>query len=109
MNDTGNTSVMTMDNKEHNSSNTCFQDVTLYIYTFITPLIFAIGLTGNIISLKVFNSAAMKKMSASVYLSCLALADTSVLVFYVLSERIRRGLPLLLPDIEFSILDANGA
>ena len=100
---------MTIDNNEHISSNTRFEDVTLYIYTFITPLIFAIGLTGNIISLKVFNSAAMKKMSASVYLSCLALADTSVLVFYVLSERIRRGLPLLLPDIEFSILDANGA
>ena len=109
MNATENSSIMSMDKEEQTSSNTRFKNATLYTYTYITPLIIAIGIIGNAITLKVFNSAAMKTMSASVYLSCLALADTSVLVFYVLLEWIRRGLPLLLPDINFSIIDANGA
>jgi len=109
MNATENSSIMSKDKEEQTSSHARFKNATLYTYTYITPLIFAIGLIGNAITLKVFNSAVMKTMSASVYLSCLALADTSVLVFYVLSEWIRRGLPLLLPDINFSIIDANGA
>jgi len=109
MNETQNMSEFFIKTGMYNYSNKAFHDVTKSIYSYVTPIIFGIGLIGNIISLKVFNSPAIKRMPASVYLSCLALADSSVLVFYVLSEWIRRGLPWLLPDTNFSILDVNGA
>ena len=68
MNDTQNISVLSIKTGMHTYSNKAFHDVTKSIYSYVTPIIFGIGLIGNIISLKVFNSPAIKRMPASVYL-----------------------------------------
>ena len=63
------------------------------IYAYVTPFIIAIGIVGNLISLRVFMSRRMRKMSASLYLACLAVSDSCVLLTYVLFEWLQRGLP----------------
>jgi len=61
-------------------------------YAFVTPFIILIGIIGNSISLRVFCSSRMRKMSASIYLASLAISDTFVLLSYVLVEWLHRGM-----------------
>nr|XP_022292111.1 C-C chemokine receptor type 1-like [Crassostrea virginica] len=62
------------------------------IYTYVTPFIFVIGIFGNILSLRVFVTKNMRKLSASLYLAALSTADLMSLIFYVLIEWIKRSI-----------------
>jgi len=61
-------------------------------YAYVTPCIILIGIIGNSISLRVFCSPRMRKLSASIYLASLAVSDTCVLLSYVLVEWLHRGM-----------------
>lgn len=61
-------------------------------FTYITPVVFIMGLVGNILSLMVFLTKNMRRLSASLYLAAISSADLMALVFYVLIEWLRRGL-----------------
>ena len=62
---------------------------SLIFYTYSVPVILAIGLLGNVVSLRVFLSRSMRKLSASTYLAALSTSDILALVFYVLMEWLR--------------------
>lgn len=62
------------------------------IFTYMTPFIFVIGIFGNILSLRVFMTKNMRKLSASLYLAALSTADLMSLVFYVLIEWVKRAI-----------------
>ncbi|XP_052273298.1 cysteinyl leukotriene receptor 2-like [Dreissena polymorpha] len=74
-------------------------------YFFVTPVILMVGLCGNSLSLCVFFSKKMRRMSASRYLAALSICDLMTLIFYVLSEWLRRGLPTIAPGYYVSFLD----
>ena len=65
----------------------------LDFYAYVTPFIIVVGILGNMVALRVFVSRRMRKMSASLYLACLALSDCCALLSYVLVEWLHRGLP----------------
>ena len=77
-------------------------------YAFATPFIIAIGLTGNIISLKVFTSTRLRKLSASLYLIALSASDTIVLLTYVLFDWLMKGLPRWPMGHQIDIVNING-
>ena len=64
-------------------------------FTYFTPVIFIVGIIGNTISLIVFLSKNMRKLSASMYLVALAISDIMSLMFYVFPEWIKRSEPIL--------------
>ncbi|XP_052761840.1 P2Y purinoceptor 1-like [Mya arenaria] len=78
------------------------------IFTYVTPFVLVLGLVGNGLSIVVFRTPTMKKMSASVYLAALAMADICTLLVYVLAEWLRRGLPYLSPGISVRLLNIDG-
>lgn len=78
------------------------------IYSYFTPFILIVGICGNILSLSVFLSKNMRKMSASIYLASLSTADISTLVFYVFVEWLRRGLIHISPESKIDFLEING-
>jgi hypothetical protein len=57
----------------------------LDFFTYVTPVILAVGITGNAISLLVFLTNNMRKLSASVYLAALSTADLMALSNQLLS------------------------
>lgn len=62
-------------------------------YAFVTPVIIVIGLVGNLVSLCVFLSPSVCKLSASLYLAAMSLSDSIVLVSYVWLDWLNNGLP----------------
>ena len=62
-------------------------------YAFATPVIIIVGLIGNLISLRVFLSPTVCKLSASLYLAALSVSDSLVLVSYVWLDWLNNGLP----------------
>lgn len=64
-------------------------------FTYFTPVIFLIGLFGNMLCLVVFMSKNMRKLSASIYLAALSISDLMALTFYVLPEWLKHGLASL--------------
>ncbi|ESO85288.1 hypothetical protein LOTGIDRAFT_130696 [Lottia gigantea] len=78
-----------------------------YFYSYFTPVILMIGLTGNLLSLRVFLSKNMRKLSASTYLAALSTSDILALIFYVLVDWLKRGLPALNPDLQVTFLETN--
>ncbi|XP_071141296.1 probable G-protein coupled receptor 139 [Mytilus edulis] len=78
------------------------------VFTYVTPVIFAVGITGNTISLLVFLTKNMRKLSASVYLAALSTADLMALIFYVLVEWIRKGIPIGSGEVTAPFLESNG-
>ena len=77
-------------------------------YSYFTPFILIIGLFGNLLSLSVFLSKNMRKMSASIYLASLSTADISTLLFYVFIEWLRRGLIHISPGSKIELLEFDG-
>ena len=61
-------------------------------YAFLTPFILIIGLIGNSMSLKVFTSRVMRRLSSSTYLMALSVSDMLVLLTYVLLDWLNDGL-----------------
>lgn len=62
-------------------------------YGFATPFIALVGLIGNAISLKVFTSRVMRRLSSSYYLAMLSASDMLVLLSYVFIDWLDKGLP----------------
>lgn len=58
--------------------------VALLLHRVLLPGIVLFGLIGNILSLLVFNTTKLKRLSSSVYLSALALADSGFLLCVLL-------------------------
>jgi len=85
-----------------------FRESSLVFFTYFTPVIVAIGLFGNIVSLIVFLSTRMRKTSASVYLASLAIADTSVLLFYVVPDWVNRSLTIISPNTRYLFWELDG-
>jgi len=86
-----------------------FHKTSLGFFTYFTPVVFTVGLVGNIISLVVFRTSGMRKMSASLYLVSLSLADICVLMVYVLPEWIKHGVANSNTDTSsFAILEVDG-
>lgn len=77
-------------------------------YAYVTPVILAIGVFGNSVSLSVFLTKNLRNMSASRYLSALSIADISTLIFYVFSEWLKRGLNYISPGINVTLFDIEG-
>lgn len=96
-----NTTIEPCNRSENGSYDNC-QTVTMErqsiptagekIFTYMTPFIFVIGIFGNILSLRVFVTKNMRKLSASLYLAALSTADLLSLIFYVLIEWIKRSI-----------------
>lgn len=104
-----------------NCSYDIFDDLSKFVYkkpavfvfgqnffAYLTPVILIVGIIGNSLSLAVFTTKHMRKMSASTYLAALSIADICTLVFYVFVEWLRRGLVYLLPEAKLKFLDSNG-
>ena len=62
------------------------------VYANMIPVIFIVGILGNAISLKVFTSKVMRRLSSSLYLVALSISDISVLLTYVLFDWLNHGL-----------------
>lgn len=77
-------------------------------YTYSVPVILTIGIVGNLVSLRVFLSRSMRKLSASTYLVALSTSDIAALIFYVLTEWLRWGLPRLIYDQQLDFLNSAG-
>ncbi|KAH3891359.1 hypothetical protein DPMN_015456 [Dreissena polymorpha] len=77
-------------------------------FTYVTPVIAVFGVFGNSISVIVFLSKNMRKLSASIYLVARAIADITTLVFYVLPEWIKHGEPLLSGNSWHPFLQKDG-
>lgn len=77
-------------------------------YTYVTPFVLATGIIGNILSLVVFMSKNMRKLSASTYLAALSISDICALFFYVFVDWLRRGLPHLPGRLEATFLEGHG-
>ena len=81
---------------------------SLVFYTYSVPVILTIGILGNAVSLRVFLSRNMRKLSASTYLAALSTSDIAALVFYVLMEWLRWGLPQPNHDEQLDVLNSAG-
>ena len=77
-------------------------------FLYFTPVIIVIGIVGNSLSVAVFCSKSMRKLSASTYLAALAISDICTLVFYVFVEWLKRGENLLWSSATFSFLNKDG-
>lgn len=80
----------------------------LDVFTYVTPVIFAVGIIGNTMSLMVFLTKNMRKLSASVYLAALSTTDLLALLCYVLVEWIRKGIPAEPGEVTAPFLNRNG-
>ncbi|KAL3892402.1 hypothetical protein ACJMK2_004612 [Sinanodonta woodiana] len=108
---TSNCSVINLDDlKNLLRQGNVFSTVTSaqLFFTYFTPVIFTIGMIGNCLSLAVFLSKNMRKLSGSQYLAALSISDLMVLIFYVFTEWIKRGLPVLTGQVSASFLAHNG-
>ncbi len=57
-----------------------FKRILNYLNLYLMPVIILVGVIGNVMSLCVFSFTHLRRLSSSVYLSSLALADTGFLV-----------------------------
>lgn len=78
-------------------------------YAFVTPFVIVVGLAGNLVSLKVFSTPQLRKLSSSHYLTAISLSDSLVLVTYVFLDWLNRGLPLWPGGHRVQIVNVSGA
>ncbi|GAB1611071.1 growth hormone secretagogue receptor type 1-like [Argonauta hians] len=78
------------------------------IYAFSTPVIFAMGILGNSISLKIFLSKNFRRQAGGVYLASLSCADIFALVFYVMTEWLKKIPLFLMYQRKMPVLDTEG-
>ena len=77
-----NDSIETMNLTQPESN---FLDAIRYLDLYLVPIISMVGLTGNLLSLIVFVCTYMRRLSSSIYLAALAVADTFFLLCLFLS------------------------
>ncbi|XP_052086532.1 FMRFamide receptor-like [Mytilus californianus] len=104
----GNGSNLTCDDKWNTGRGSVHRSIGSDVFTYVTPVILAVGITGNTISLLVFLTKNMRKLSASVYLAALSTADLMALIFYVLVEWIKKGIPVGSGQVTAPFLESNG-
>lgn len=79
-----------------------------FIYGYILPVFFLVGLIGNSISLKIFTSKViMKRSPATYYLTSLTCSDLAVLLSFVLLEWLQKGLPYF-SKTQFTVINQAG-
>ncbi|XP_041355295.1 thyrotropin-releasing hormone receptor-like [Gigantopelta aegis] len=106
--------VLEINFTEHNASNcetkanSTGVSLCQEFYAYFTPFILVIGLTGNLLSLRVFMTRNMRKLSASIYLAALSLSDIFALLFYVVLEWLRRGMPSISEGFLPHFLETRG-
>lgn len=69
---------------------TAFQQTMWYLNLYFTPVIILIGLIGNLLSMLVFTFTHVQRLSASIYLSSLAVADVLFLIVLAIAWVDRR-------------------
>ncbi|XP_050404444.1 probable G-protein coupled receptor 139 [Patella vulgata] len=95
----------------YNGSNCSYDDVITFLeeeaskpamliygrlfYAYFMPVVFVVGVIGNVLSINVFLSRNMRGLSGSKYILALSASDIAALVFYVLVEWLKRGLPFI--------------
>ncbi len=65
----------------------------LLFFAYLTPFIIVVGILGNVASLFVFRHRALRRLSASLYLTAICMSDSFVLLTYVLWDWLNKGLP----------------
>ena len=83
-------------------------EVGVDTYAFLTPVILVWGIFGNSMSLRVFTSKFMKRLSSSYYLVALSAAHLVVLLSYVLLDWLNRGLPRWPGGHRVAVVNLNG-
>ena len=71
-----------------------FKLILNFLNLYITPFIIAIGLIGNIISFLVFSMTHLKRLSSSIYLAALSVADTGFLLSQIVVWLSRINVPI---------------
>ena len=84
-------------------------DVGKDVYAYMTPVIIVIGLVGNTISLRVFTSKVMQRLSSSHYLVALSASDILVLLTYVFIDWLNRGMIRWPGNLRVPLMNARGA
>ena len=84
------------------------RDVGRDMYAFLTPFVILIGVVGHGISLVIFTSPALRRLSASLYLAAISLCDIFVLLTYVMLDWFKKGLPRWPGEVDISIVDESG-
>ena len=79
--------------QQNNTQSTEESVYGIRVYAYVMPVIFVIGIIGNMISLYVFSSRPLRLLSGSVYLSALSTSDLIVLLIYILLDWLNNGLP----------------
>ena len=69
-----------------------------YVDVYVVPLMALVGLLGNVLSFAVFGCTFMRRLSSSVYLAALAVADLGYLLCVLVSWTINTGLDLYSQD-----------
>lgn len=81
------------EDSQFESNDSRLHDIGKSFYAFMTPIIIITGLIGNMISLKVFTSKVMSRLSSSLYLVALSASDVIVLMTYIFLDWLNHGLP----------------
>ena len=83
----------------NSSKVTTFQTAIWYLNLYLTPGIILVGLVGNLLSFLVFTSTHVQRLSASIYLSSLAVADIfSLLVLLIVWMDQRLGVVVFVTE-----------
>jgi len=77
-------------------------------YAYATPIVFVMGTIGCALSMLVFLSKNLRRLSASRYLAMLSASDMCTLWFYVLVEWLRRGIQYIFPQVHISFFETAG-
>ncbi len=72
-----------------------FQALVCYLDLYLVPVIAAVGLAGNVLSFVVFVCTYMRRLSSSIYLAALAVANTGFLVCILVSWGINTGVDII--------------
>lgn len=78
------------------------------IHAYSTPVIFAMGILGNSISLKIFLSKNFRRQAGGVYLASLSCADIFALVFFVMTQWLKRVWPIFTDSRVTPVVDTDG-
>ena len=73
---------------------TLFRMVITYMDIYVVPMVALVGVLGNMLSFTVFLCTFMRRLSSSIYLAALALADLGFLVCVLVSWTVNVGLDI---------------
>lgn len=78
------------------------------MYSFLTPFVILVGVGGHGVSLIIFTSPTLRRLSASLYLTAISVCDILVLLTYVMLDWFKKGLPHWPGEAHIPIIDEPG-